>query len=99
MGLGVVISQIGDNYYWASRENTPLVAIDAGAFVTYFAVNGRGYVRVIKPELKSAASLLDAADVHPPQGQPPRTFCPVTPRSTESLRSQRVSLDCTQTPP
>ena len=58
VNLGVVISQIGDNYYWASRENTPLVAIDAGAFVTYFAVNGSGYVRVIKPEMKGAASLL-----------------------------------------
>jgi hypothetical protein len=61
VGLGVVISQIGDNYYWASRENTPLVAIDAGAFVTYFAVNGSGYVRVIKPGMKSAVSLLEPA--------------------------------------
>ena len=59
VNLGVVISQIGDTYYWASRENTPMVAVDSGgAFVTYLAVNGNGYVRVIKPEMKSAASLL-----------------------------------------
>ena len=59
--LSVVISQIGDNYYWASRENVPLIAIDAGAFVTYVAVNGSGYVRVIKPTWKSAVSLLESA--------------------------------------
>ena len=62
-GLGVVITRIGDDYYWASRENTPMVAIDgAGAYVTYVASNGSGYVRVIKPEMKQAASLAGGAE-------------------------------------
>ena len=56
--FAVVISKIGDDYYWASRENLPLVEVDGGgAFVTYVAANGSGYVRVIKPEMKAVASL------------------------------------------
>ena len=57
--LAVVISKIGDDYYWASRDNTPLVEVDgAGAYVTYIAANGSGYVQVIRPEMKAAAGLL-----------------------------------------
>ena len=43
-------------YYWASRENTELVRIDSGAFTTYVALTGAGYVRVIRTEQKQAAS-------------------------------------------
>ena len=57
--LQCVISKIEDKYYWASRENVEMVKIErAGAFITFLAVNGSGYVRVIKPELKEAASLV-----------------------------------------
>ena len=60
--FAVVISQIGDQFYWASRENTLLVRVDGGgAYVTFVAANGSGYIRVIKPESKSAAALLDGA--------------------------------------
>jgi hypothetical protein len=60
----VVIFQIGDEYYWASRENIPLVAIDGGgAYVTYLSVNGHGYGRVVKPEMKSVAGLLSEYDI------------------------------------
>jgi len=63
VNVGVVISQIGDEYYWASRENTRLIAIDGGgAYVTYLAVNGSGYVRVVKPEMKIMTSLLSEYD-------------------------------------
>ena len=55
--LQCVISRIGDAYYWASRENTELVRIDSGAFTTYVALSGAGYVRVIRPEQKQAAAL------------------------------------------
>jgi len=58
--LVVVISKIGKDFYWASRENVPLVEVDGGgAYVTYVAVNGSGYVRVLKAELKKAAALAD----------------------------------------
>ena len=46
----------GNKYYWYSRNNKELVKIVAGAFVTYVAIDGSGYVRVIMPEFKSAAS-------------------------------------------
>ena len=47
--FAVVISRIGDDYYWASRENTPLVDVDGGgAYVTYVAANGSGYVGLIR---------------------------------------------------
>jgi hypothetical protein len=63
VNLTCAVSKIGDDYYWASREKTPLVAIDSGgAYVTYVAVNGSGYIRVLKPEFKKAASLVDDTD-------------------------------------
>jgi hypothetical protein len=57
-----VISKIGDTYYWASRENTRLVRIESGAFITYLAPNGAGYIRVINPASKSAASLMSKTE-------------------------------------
>lgn len=63
VNLSCVISKIGEDYYWASRENTPLVAIDGGgAYVTYIAANGSGYVRVLKPSFKEAAALVSETD-------------------------------------
>lgn len=57
VNLQCVISKIGDEYYWASRENVRMVRIESGAFVTYVAVNGSGYVRQIVPGMKAAAAL------------------------------------------
>jgi hypothetical protein len=58
INLECVISQIGEDFYWASRENVPMVRVEQGAFVTYMAVTGAGYVKVIKPEMKDVAGLL-----------------------------------------
>lgn len=55
--LVCVISKIGGKYYWASRDNLELVSTQSGAFTTFVATNGSGYVRVLKPEMKQAASL------------------------------------------
>jgi len=57
-----IIIKSEDKYYWASRENVEMVKIESGAFITFLAVNGSGYVRVIKPELKEAASLMDKTE-------------------------------------
>jgi hypothetical protein len=35
-----------------------LARIEAGAFITYVATNGAGYVRVVAPGMKEAASLM-----------------------------------------
>ena len=55
--LAVVISEINGRYYWASRENKELSVSEAGAFITFTAVDGSGYVRILDPQMKSAASL------------------------------------------
>ena len=53
-----IISQICGKYYWASRENVELVAVQGGAFTTFTATNGSGYVRVLDPQMKQAATLM-----------------------------------------
>ncbi len=62
VNLECVISRIGEEYYWASRRNTPMVLVDSGAFLTYNAVNGSGYVRIVKPESKTAASSMSETE-------------------------------------
>jgi hypothetical protein len=54
------ITKIDDKYYWTSRENVELIPIASGAFITYWAVNGSGYVRVIKPEMKEEVKKIGA---------------------------------------
>ena len=61
VNLGCVISRIGDDYYWASRENTALVRIESGAFITFLAVDGSGYVRTVAPGMKKNG-LVDGAN-------------------------------------
>jgi hypothetical protein len=61
VNIECVISQIGENYYWASRENKPLVRIESTGFVTFVAVDGAGYVRILRPEQKTALSVVDEA--------------------------------------
>ena len=54
------VTKIDDKYYWTSRENVELKPIASGTFITYWAVNGSGYVRVIKPEMKEEVKRLGA---------------------------------------
>jgi hypothetical protein len=56
--LKCIISKINDKYYWASRENTLMVRVESGAFITFLAVNGSGYVRVVPTEMKQVVSLM-----------------------------------------
>src|SRR5262245_35121856 len=58
VNLACVISRIGDKYYWASRENKEMVRIESGAFITFLAVDGAGYVRIVAPGMKGAVSLM-----------------------------------------
>jgi hypothetical protein len=55
--LRCVISEIGGKYYWATRENKELTRRSTGAFITYSAVDGSGYIRVIDPAYKAAVAL------------------------------------------
>jgi len=62
VNLSCVISKIGNDYYWASRENTPLTRTESGSFITYTASNGSGYIRVIKSGGKKTASLMSETE-------------------------------------
>jgi hypothetical protein len=48
----VVIVRDGDQFYWASRNNVPLIKRESGAYITYVAANGAGYVRVLIPAMR-----------------------------------------------
>jgi len=60
--LKCIISKIGDTYYWVSRENTKLIRVEGGAFTTFVAPNGAGYIRVINPTMKSMASIMSETE-------------------------------------
>lgn len=61
--LSCVISKIGNDYFWASRENVKMTKFEgSGAFTTFVAGNGAGYVRIIKPEQKTSASLMSETE-------------------------------------
>lgn len=62
------ITKIDDKYYWTSRDNAELMPVSSGAFITYWAVNGSGYVRVIKPEMIAEVRQLGAM-AGDPEGQ------------------------------
>jgi len=62
VNLKCIISKISGSYYWASRENVKLLRIDSGAFSTFVAENGSGYIRLVNPDLKVAASLMSETE-------------------------------------
>ena len=45
----VRIVQRQGRYYWASREMKRLIRHEAGAYITYVAIDGTGYVRTFIP--------------------------------------------------
>ena len=57
-----VITKKGDKYFWASRNNVELNRIQSGAFLTFIATSGVGYVRIISPELKDTAALMSETE-------------------------------------
>jgi len=52
------ITKIEDKYYWTTRENVEMVPVKSGAFITFVAINGAGYVRIINPDFKKATSFM-----------------------------------------
>jgi len=54
----VVIVREGEKYYWRSRNNLQLVPMQSGAYVTYLAVNGSGYVRVLNETMREMYKIL-----------------------------------------
>lgn len=50
------ITKIRDKYFWTTRDNVELIRIQSGAFLTFVATSGAGYVRIISPELKDVVT-------------------------------------------
>lgn len=48
-------------FFWASRQMKPLIRTESGAYITYVATDGSGYIRV------GAPMLLDLRDRLPPE--------------------------------
>lgn len=61
-GAECIITKIGDKYLWKTRNNVELLLVQSGAFMTFVATNGAGYVRIIPSDLKEAASLMDETE-------------------------------------
>ena len=59
---GCVISEIAGEYYWATRQNKQMTRHESGAFITFVAVDGSGYVRAIAPGRKKEASLMSPGE-------------------------------------
>jgi len=57
----VRIVEMQGKYYWASREMRELVRHESGAYITFLAVDGSGYVRIGIP------LMLDLRDQLPPE--------------------------------
>jgi hypothetical protein len=61
--LTTYFTQVDGKFIWTSRENKPLVKIDTGgAFLMFLAVDGSGYIRLIKPNFKNAASVMSSTE-------------------------------------
>ncbi len=56
------ITMIDDKYYWATRENVELVPLSSGAYITFLAMNGSGYVRIIQPGMKEIVAQMDVTE-------------------------------------
>lgn len=54
----VLVEREGDNYYWRTRNNLQLVPTHSGIYITFIAVNGAGYIRVLNDAMREMYNLL-----------------------------------------
>ncbi len=62
LNVACIVKEVDGKFYWETRGNKPLLRIDSGAFFLFIAIDGSGYIRLIKPSLKEAASVMSAAE-------------------------------------
>lgn len=53
-----VITELDGRYHWSSRGGKELVRATSGAFITYVAIDGSGFVRTIAPGAKASVSIM-----------------------------------------
>ena len=47
------ITKVDKQYLWTTRGNIELIRTQSGAFITFLAVNGSGYIRILEESYKS----------------------------------------------
>lgn len=57
-----LIQRIGNHYYWATHENVQVTRFEHGSFVTFVAMDGSGYVRLLDPDARSIFDGLNRTD-------------------------------------
>ena len=81
----VTITADEDKYFWSTRNNVSLKRILSGAYINYVAVNGAGYIKVLRNDLKEnlheAKTLLKAEQ----NRLEPVVSCVNTPQKTLNL--------------
>ncbi len=54
----VVIELIGEDFVWATRNNLRLIPVVSGAYTTFIAENGSGYIRVLDEQMREIGDKL-----------------------------------------
>jgi len=49
----VMVTKVGDNYYWTNRNNVPMIRSESTIYVTYTALDGSGYVTVVNENARA----------------------------------------------
>ena len=62
--VACVVREVDGKFYWESRGNKQLLKIDNGTFVIYSAIDGSGYIRVIKPSMKNSVSVMSSTEAN-----------------------------------
>jgi len=57
-----LIQRIGNRYYWATNEYVQVTRFEHGSFVTFVAMDGSGYVRLLDPDARSIFDGLNRTD-------------------------------------
>ena len=62
LSVSCVVREVDCKFVWETRGNKHLLKTDVGAFITFSAVDGSGYVRVLKPMPKEMMSLMSTTE-------------------------------------
>jgi hypothetical protein len=60
--LKVVVTQVGEKFYWTSRQNHELTPNKSGFYITYTAKNGSGYIRTMSPQARAIFSQMSETE-------------------------------------
>ena len=62
LSVSCIVREVDGKFVWETRGNKQLLKADVGAFITFSAVDGSGYIRVLKPMPKEMMSLMSTTE-------------------------------------